>query len=149
MKLQAIVKHAEETARVDYLAKFDTTERKAALLQCAISAGARNISPEGSEPVYKFATLADYKEVRTAWMDRYGEKIGWSEESGTQNPAKMAFSRLDGTALNPNAKEKAEKAEPETTEEKPLTLKKQLNNAIDAKNEPLAVKILAQIFSEM
>lgn len=143
MKTHNLITNARENARIDYLAKYDTTERKAAFLQAMISTGA-TIQQNGA---YKFATLADYKQARAEWVAAYGDNIGWAEESETRNPGEMAFSRLGGTELNPNTKPKTTE-DASTTEEKPLTLRKQLDNAIKANNEPLAMSILARIFAE-
>ncbi len=147
MNTKALVRHARETANIDYLAKYDTTERPAALIQCAIEAGARNIAPENAEPVYKFATEEEYREARREWLAAYGERLGWEVESGTDNPGKMAWSRLGGTMLNPNAKVKVVKDG--KNNEKSISLRQQLLDAtFKEKNQDKAVQILALIFAK-
>jgi|DEB19_MinimDraft_3_1074340.scaffolds.fasta_scaffold12895_4 hypothetical protein len=133
---------ARQIAREDFAANWNTSARETLFLQCAIASGATSGTPDNPQ----FPSLARYKEVRGEFMQNYGEEHGWCEESGTENPAKMAWFRLNGSKLNPNYKPKAEKGI--SSKEKPLTLRKILDKAIAENNEPLAIATLAQIFAK-
>lgn len=155
MNTNKIQQHAVSVANYDNAHDQSAGIQASELMLAMIDAGAQE-TPNGN---YKFATYGEYKTARGAWVSAYGNKRGWTKDSGKRNPGDNRFSDLGGSSFDPRTEdispEDLARAAEAEAEAKPVDeiktrraeLMKAYNKAIMAKDSQKAHDITNELLA--